>query len=225
MIKEEIKEITKINLGTFILRCKIPPSLLKDFNSTYETLMKRKKLPVAQKNLAGKIKNEHSLYAVQDTPLQSATLPLSDVDKKHNFLSAAAFKFFSVIAKEYLAMAHIKRYQYRLHSVWVNEMKEGEYNPVHSHSGTGQTGLASVLFLKIPKNYGEETVNKHEPSNGRLDIIGNGSGQFCESLYQPQDLQEGDFLLFPFDTKHCVYPFKGKEKRRTLSANIDVKYI
>ena len=220
-----IKEISRINFGTFILRCKISPSLLKDFNSTYERLMKRKKLPVAHKNLVGKIKNEHSLYSAQDTSPESAVPPLTELDKRHNFLSNDALKFFSDVTRQYLKMANVERFQYRLHSAWVNEMREGEYNPIHSHFGTSQTGLASILFLKLPKNYGDEIANKHEPTNGTVKLMGNGGGQFYKSLYSPHNLQEGDFLLFPFDIKHCVYPFKGKEKRRTLSANIDVKYV
>jgi len=38
------------------------------------------------------------------------------------------------------------------------------------------------------------------------------------------NLQEGDFILFPYDIRHLVYPFRGKGKRRTLSMNVDIKY-
>ena len=35
----------------------------------------------------------------------------------------------------------------------------------------------------------------------------------------------GDFYVFPYDMRHCVYPFNGtKEKRRTLVCNVDVDY-
>ena len=35
----------------------------------------------------------------------------------------------------------------------------------------------------------------------------------------------GDFYVFPYDMRHCVYPFNGtKEKRRTLVCNCDVDY-
>ena len=226
MLKETnfLKKVIKVHLGNFILKYKTPAYLVKVFNSTYERLMKKKKLPLAHKNLAGKIKNEHSLYSVEDTPIQGAKHPLVEVDKHHNFLSEAAFKFFSNVADHYLNIARVKRYRYRLHSVWINEMKEGEYNPIHNHFGSSEIGLASILILKLPKNYGEEATNKDAPTNGQLAIVGNGGGQFYTSIYAPQDLQEGDFLLFPYDVKHCVYPFKGKEKRRTLSANIDIHY-
>ena len=35
----------------------------------------------------------------------------------------------------------------------------------------------------------------------------------------------GDFYVFPYDMRHCVYPFNGtKETRRTLVCNVDVDY-
>tara|TARA_E500000331_G_scaffold106332_1_gene103104 strand:- start:572 stop:727 length:156 start_codon:yes stop_codon:yes gene_type:complete len=35
----------------------------------------------------------------------------------------------------------------------------------------------------------------------------------------------GDFYVFPYDMRHCVYPFNStKEKRRTLVCNVDINY-
>jgi len=34
-----------------------------------------------------------------------------------------------------------------------------------------------------------------------------------------------DFYIFPYDMRHCVYPFNGTdETRRTLAANCDVEF-
>ena len=41
--------------------------------------------------------------------------------------------------------------------------------------------------------------------------------------YQP-DIKERDFYIFPYDMRHCVYPFNGPGFRRTLAANMDVQY-
>jgi hypothetical protein len=59
----------------------------------------------------------------------------------------------------------------------------------------------------------------------RLQIL--GSSQVVSSLkvdYQPpMDIR--DFYVFPYDMRHCVYPFNGtQETRRTLAANCDVLY-
>ena len=37
-----------------------------------------------------------------------------------------------------------------INSIWVNEMKAGEYNPIHIHQGKLYTGLSSVMIMKLP---------------------------------------------------------------------------
>jgi hypothetical protein len=60
--------------------------------------------------------------------------------------------------------------------------------------------------------------------NGSLQIVGNANGQFAHVDYGPR-LQVRDFYVFPYDVRHCVYPFNStNEVRRTLAANCDVKY-
>ena len=62
------------------------------------------------------------------------------------------------------------------------------------------------------------------PQNGQLQILGASSGQFAKIDYQPpMDLR--DFYVFPYDMRHCVYPFNStQDTRRTLAANCDVLY-
>ena len=56
-----------------------------------------------------------------------------------------------------------------------------------------------------------------------LQILGNASGQFASCDFSP-NIAERDFYIFPYDVRHCVYPFNGPGYRRTLSANMDVDY-
>ena len=43
-------------------------------------------------------------------------------------------------------------------------------------------------------------------------------------LLSPQ-MKIGDFYVFPYDVRHCVYPMTNKKaKRRTLVCNVDVEY-
>jgi hypothetical protein len=126
--------------------------------------------------------------------------------------------------KHYLNFNHIKKYDLRLNSIWVNEMKANEYNPIHVHQGTLFTGLSSVMVLKLPSTFGVEYSSKENPQNGKLQILGSCSGQFAKTDYQPK-VSVRDFYIFPYDMRHCVYPFNGtKETRRTLAANCDVDY-
>ena len=102
-------------------------------------------------------------------------------------------------------------------------MFENEYNPVHVHQGDLYTGLYSVMILKLPQSFGVEYSSPDNPQNGKLQILGAANGQFAQIDYQP-DIRERDFFIFPYDMRHCVYPFNGPGYRRTLAANCDVDY-
>jgi hypothetical protein len=80
------------------------------------------------------------------------------------------------------------------------------------------------MILKLPSTYGREYSAGHVQQNGRLQILGAANGQFAKIDYQPpMDLR--DFYIFPYDMRHCVYPFNGTtEVRRTLAANCDVQF-
>jgi hypothetical protein len=95
---------------------------------------------------------------------------------------------------------------------------------VHIHQGTIFTGLSSVMILKLPNTYGVEYSASEAPQNGKLQILGAANGQFAKIDYEPP-MKLRDFYVFPYDMRHCVYPFNGtNETRRTLAANCDVLY-
>ena len=143
---------------------------------------------------------------------------------KHNMLSPYVLKWFEDRFRHYLDFNRISPYKVRMNSIWINEMKEGEYNPVHIHQGTMYTGLSSVMVLKLPTDMGPEYARHDFKMNGRLQILGNVAGQFVKSDYSP-NMQERDFYIFPYDMRHCVYPHRNsKAHRRTLAANADVDY-
>ena len=139
------------------------------------------------------------------------------------YLPMSVLIWFREKFKHYLEWNKIKRYEMHLNSIWINTMFEHEYNPVHVHQGTLPTGLSSVMILKLPESYGVEYSSPHQPQNGKLQILGSASGQFSKIDYQP-DVKERDFYIFPYDMRHCVYPFNGPGWRRTLAANMDVDY-
>jgi len=143
--------------------------------------------------------------------------------QKHNLLPLTILKWFEECYKHYLDWNRVKEYKIHLNSIWVNEMKENEYNPVHVHQGNLFTGLSSVMILKLPKSFGDEYSSKDHPQNGRLQLLGSASGQFANVDYEPK-VVDGDFYVFPYDLRHLVYPFNGPGYRRTLAANCDVKY-
>ena len=199
-------------LGQSILKYRVPLNIFNTINQIYE--QNYNNLYKANKQLVGKIENEHSLFNSSD----NEKMP------KHNMLPIDVTDYFVKTFKHYLAWNKIKEYEMNLNSIWVNEMKQHEYNPVHVHRGMLFTGLSSVMILKLPSTYGREYSSAEVPQNGRLQILGAANGQFAKIDYQPP-MNLRDFYIFPYDMRHCVYPFNGtNETRRTLAANCDVKF-
>jgi hypothetical protein len=199
-------------LGQSILKYQVPFDIYVAINQIYES--KFKELKAANQQLVGKIQNEHSLFYNGDDQVKMQT---------HNLLPLTILKWFEECYRHYLDFNKIKPYKIHLNSIWVNEMKEHEYNPVHVHQGNLSTGLSSVMVLKLPKSFGVEYSSSENPQNGRLQILGSASGQFAKIDYQPE-VASRDFYIFPYDMRHCVYPFNGQGFRRTLAANCDVDY-
>ena len=199
-------------LGQTVLKYQVPWDIFNALNGIYEERFVN--LPNASKQLVGKIEDQHSLYF---------NGPKNDRMHSHNFLPPYILEYFKSRARHYLDFNKIIAFTLHINSVWVNETRIHEYNPVHIHQGTLFTGLSSVMFLKIC-DMGPEISRSDQPMNGRLQIIGNSSGQFVKSDYSP-DAEERDFYLFPYDMRHCVYPHNNPNGvRRTLVVNMDIDY-
>ena len=201
-----------VPLGQTVLRYEVPLDVYNIINHIYETNFQH--LPQANKQLVGKIEKEHSLFFGGRN---------SDKMKKHNLLPDIVLGWFEKVFKHYLDWNKIKEYRMHLNSIWVNQMFQHEYNPVHVHQGELFTGLSSVMILKLPPSFGVEYSASEAPQNGRLQILGSASGQFAAIDYQPE-LKERDFYIYPYDMRHAVYPFNGPGMRRSLAANMDVEY-
>ena len=202
-----------IFLGQSILRYQVPLDVFQSINFLYEKNVNT--LYPANKQLVGKIEKEHSLfYGGKDESKM----------KNHNRLPLVVKNYIMMIFNHYLKWNKIIDYTAHLNSVWINEMKADEYNPVHIHRGTLFTGLSSVMILNLPSTYGREYSNDEVPQNGKLQILGSASGQFAKIEYQP-NLKIRDVYIFPYDIRYCVYPFNStNETRRTLAANCDVLF-
>ena len=202
-----------IVLGQSVIEYQVPLEVFVGLNELYET--QKKHLPNATKQLAGKIPDEVSLFYAGPTNKRMHS---------HSYVSEDILKWFYSTFDHYLKWNKTQGYKMEINSIWVNEMKAGDYNPVHTHQGKGFTGLSSVMILKLPKDMGPEIARPDQPMNGQLQILGSASGQFVTSDYSPK-MKIGDFYIFPYDMRHVVYPFTNKKaKRRTLVCNCDVAY-
>ena len=200
-------------LGQTILKYQVPLNIFNTINGIYENNFKN--MPDAHKQLVGKIAKENSLFYGGKA---------NNKMHPHNLLSPYILKWFESVFRHYLTFNKIYEYKLAMQSIWVNEMKAGEYNPIHIHQGGIYTGLSSVMMLKLPKDMGSEYAREDVPMNGKLQIVGAANGQFVKSDYSP-NAEERDFYIFPYDMRHGVYPHTNPNAiRRTLAANMDVDY-
>ena len=200
-------------LGQSILKYQVPLDIFTSINYIYEKNIRN--LERANQQLVGKIEHEYSLFyhGTDQTKM-----------KNHNLLPKNITDYFMTIFKHYLAFNKIRDYDMHINSIWVNEMKQHEYNPAHVHRGMLFTGLSSVMILKLPSTFGKEYSAEQTPQNGKLQILGASNDQFAKIDYQPP-MELRDFYVFPYDMRHCVYPFNGTdETRRSLAANCDVLF-
>ena len=200
-------------LGQSVLRYKVPLEVFVGLNELYER--QKKHLPNASKQLAGKIPDEASLFYAG---------PSNKKMHAHNYLTEDIFNWFYSVFDHYLKWNKTQEYKMDINSIWVNEMKAGDYNPVHIHQGKLWTGLSSVMILKLPTDMGPDPPRPDQPMNGQLQILGSSAGQFATIDYSPK-MKIGDFYVFPYDIRHVVYPMSNKKaQRRTLVCNVDVDY-
>ena len=157
-----------IFLGQSVLKYQVPLEVFVGLNELYET--QKKHLPNASVQLAGKIPDEVSLFYAG---------PTNKKMHAHSYVSEDILKWFYSIFDHYLKWNKIVEYSMDINSIWVNEMKAGDYNPVHIHQGKLFTGLSSVMILKLPKDFGPELARPDQPMNGQLQITGKCSRSIC----------------------------------------------
>jgi hypothetical protein len=199
------------SVGRYETPLNIQNSILRIYRENKKNLIR------VNKNLAGEIQDEFSLYCnnkIEDPNVIN-----------HNLLPLEILNWFDTMFKHYLNSNGVQEYKGDFHSIWINEMKDNEYNPTHIHSGNLFTGLSSVMILKLPHTTGIDYGGRNaETQNGKLNFLGSSNGQFSKPDYSPK-LNVGDFFIFPYDLKHSVYPFNSSNDTRiTLAANFDVEY-
>jgi hypothetical protein len=110
-----------------------------------------------------------------------------------------------------------------LNPMWINYMKNGDFNPIHGHFGAD---LSFVLFLDVP----EELIKENEKNKNNDTHGGPGTLIFLygeiSNWTQSSNVvfpKKGDMYIFPANVRHMVYPFKSNVERVSVSGNL--KYI
>ena len=181
--------------GPFLFKTKILDGEVRDILSFCK---KNKQLDMRQE-LAGHINDEYKLNSKDIFPI---LLPYIEKYIK------ARYEHWTVTFNGKIKMD----------SVWVNYMKEGEFNPPHIHN----SDLSCVLYLQIPKdmdqNKKNHIANSEVPGSITFDYGEDLKNNLCSKNFFPE---VGDFFIFPGWLKHYVFPFKSKGERISVSANFD----
>ena len=121
----DTSDFSFIFLGQSVLKYQVPLDVFNTINHIYE--IKYPELKPANKQLVGKIEKEHSLfYNGEDSPRMT----------RHNHLPQNVLQWFESKFKHYLDWNKINNYNLHFNSIWVNQMFQHEYNPVHVHQGS-----------------------------------------------------------------------------------------
>jgi len=186
--------------GPLIFKTKVSKEDLESIKS----LCKKDKNKDYRKYLAGHLDHQYSIDAVKIQLI---------LDKYLNAHEDAYKKFY---LKTYPGKINCK-------DAWVNYMKSGETNPVHTHDNCD---FSSVIFLDIPKGLKDEnkkfTGNSMGPGSLGFDISP-VSDYYIDSLNFVPEI--GDFFIFPWNLKHFVSSFKSKGERISVACNFIFKKI
>jgi len=114
--------------------------------------------------------------------------------------------------------------KFQLDKLWVNYMKQHEFNPLHDHSGV----FSFVIFVKIPTDWREQhalsiSATSNSPYASDLQFVwpDEDHKQCVYRNFSLSSEDEGRMLFFPASLQHQVYPFYGTEEERiTISGNI-----
>ena len=103
-----------------------------------------------------------------------------------------------------------------LASLWINFMKQGEYNPPHNHDGD----FSFVLYLQVPKELEEEN-KKFKGQGTGPGIISFMYGEEQKGIRTAQGIAPAlnELWIFPATLKHTVPPFKSDVERISISGN------
>ena len=187
--------------GRIVKRYDIPLDAIQDLNTRYEA--HKKKLNSFGPRLAGRLDSEKEFTHL----LAEAEASKHIVDCMNDYINTL----------DDLGKFDEEK-KLKILSCWINDMKEGEYNPPHTHHDT--TGWSTVMFLKVPE-FIDDTKDPHKFKDGKLGFIGH------DGIYTTwTDPEVGHFYIFEAAHQHCVMPFKTKVKgkiRRSMSFNFVVQ--
>jgi hypothetical protein len=187
--------------GRIVCKYEIEQDLIDDINQKYEDTLKTTNLLTSKgKDLAGRLDSELDI------------LPILQTSKIFKRITQCMSDFIDTSIQHGLCQPG--PHNLDILSVWMNDMKPGEYNPVHTHNEN--SGYSANLYLKIPE-YINDCKEPHKFMDGRIVFIA-PNATASESIIP----KVGELYIFAADHMHCVYPFKTQNPndiRRSMPIN------
>ena len=111
--------------------------------------------------------------------------------------------------------------EFRADDLWVNFMKPGDFNPLHTHGGD----YSFVIFLDIPKELEKERDafegTSTKPGDLQFEYTQQARPRWATTGISIQPLANNMFM-FPALLQHWVAPFKSKCTRISVSGNLRI---
>ena len=107
-----------------------------------------------------------------------------------------------------------KDFDLTFQKAWVVSQYAGDYNPVHTHSGT----LSGIIYIKVP-----EQINKDSEPDGWLTFHNNREYDAMTlrfGMTNNKMPERGHMYVFPAWLGHSVMPFRGPGERRSMAFNV-----
>ena len=105
--------------------------------------------------------------------------------------------------------------------LWVNFMKTGDFNPIHTHGAD----YSFVLFVDIPKALQKEQ-KEFEGTSAKPGTLIFEYAQPARPRWATTGItinpEPGDMYIFPALLQHWVCPFKSKVTRISVSGNLRI---
>jgi len=202
-------------LGPLVMMAELPETVVKTHKEIVDVIKDKKEMGYRH---ASQIKTE-------------SEIPHSMLEQKN------VMNVLHTVGKSYVAQAYLNAGKKDLHdavnittqmrSIWSVSQYENEYNPSHKHTGCEISG---VIYLKTPDIKNRRKIPSKE---GKRDNDGDIAFPYSSECQRNGELlskgimqvtpSRGLMLLFPSWLLHQVYPFIGKDERRSIAFNANYK--
>ena len=209
--------------AAILIECYMPQEMTDSLNDYLDDLLKRKDRISHAGTLVGQISQGEQLTMDQHD---------SRIAKYCDFIQELGANYINHVMDVIGAPIPGGRRRVQIDELWSVHSFEGDYNPIHDHGTKTIMGVSTTCWTKVPKEIlavedkSYTLYNASGVSDGCLAFnYGRNSMQDIERLRPPQSAvfrpEEGKLLMFPSWLQHMVYPFKSKEERRTVAANLN----